>query len=127
MTVTSIDRAGGPTKSLPAGRYGISGLLRSEWTKLRTVRSTMWTLGVTVMLGIGISGARDRGDFSAHWFSNPQHFGFDTISTSLIGVIVSEFAIGVLGTLVMSTDYGTGAIHATLSAARIGRSCSSRR
>ena len=39
---------------LPAGRYRLSGLLRSEWTKIRTVRSTMWTLGATVVLGIGI-------------------------------------------------------------------------
>ncbi len=49
-------------KELPPGRYGMSGLLRSEWTKLRTVRSTMWTLGVTVLLGIGISALGLRRD-----------------------------------------------------------------
>ncbi len=101
-------------KAMPPGRYGISGLLRSEWTKLRTVRSTMWTLGVTVVLGIGIS-ALATAETRAHWLSSQQ--GFDPISTSLIGVIVSQFAIGVLGVLVMSAEYGTGTIRATLSAA----------
>lgn len=104
-------------KAMPPGHYGISGLLRSEWTKLRTVRSTMWTLGVTVVLGIGIS-ALATAETRAHWLSSPfSHQGFDPISTSLIGVIVSQFAIGVLGVLVMSAEYGTGTIRATLSAA----------
>jgi len=104
-------------KAMPPGHYGISGLLRSEWTKLSTVRSTMWTLGVTVVLGIGIS-ALATAETRAHWLSSPSsHQGFDPISTSLIGVIVSQFAIGVLGVLVMSAEYGTGTIRATLSAA----------
>ena len=117
MSLATIDRAVGPTKRLPTGRYGISGLLRSEWTKLRTVRSTMWTLGVTVVLGIGVS-VLATAETRAHWLSDPSsHQGFDPISTSLIGVFISQFAIGVLGVLVMSAEYGTGTIRATLSAA----------
>ena len=61
MSTTALG-ATGPVKALPPGRYGIPGLLRSEWTKLRSLRSTMWTLGVTVVLGIGISAAGDGGD-----------------------------------------------------------------
>ncbi len=102
-------------KELPPGRYGISGLLRSEWTKLRTVRSTMWTLGVTVVLGIGVS-ALATAETRAHWTTTSQ-VGFDPISTSLIGVFIGQFAIGVLGALVISAEYGTGTIRATLSAA----------
>lgn len=119
MTTTTVDhRAVGPAKSLPPGRYGISGLLRSEWTKLRSVRSTMWTLGVTVVLGIGVS-VLATAETRAHWFDTPpgSHQGFDPISTSLIGVIVGQFAIGVLGVLAMSAEYGTGTIRATLAAA----------
>lgn len=105
-------------KELPRGRYGISGLLKSEWTKLRTVRSTMWTLGVTILLGIGVS-AIATAETRAHWLTTSpgNRAGFDPISTSLIGVFIGQFAIGVLGVLVMSGEYGTGTIRATLAAA----------
>ena len=55
MTTAMMNPALTEARGLPPGRYGISGLLKSEWTKLRTVRSTMWTLGITVVVGIGIS------------------------------------------------------------------------
>jgi len=105
-------------KAMPPARYGISGLLRSEWTKLRSVRSTMWTLGITVVLGIGVS-VLATAETRAHWLttSPSSRQGFDPISTSLIGVFIGQFAIGILGVLVMSGEYGTGTIRATLSAA----------
>jgi hypothetical protein len=114
-TTAHVDRASAKMdKAMPPGRYGISGLLRSEWTKLRSVRSTMWTLGITVVLGIGVS-VLATAETRAHWPSGRQ--GFDPISTSLIGVFIGQFAIGVLGVLVMSGEYGSGTIRATLSAA----------
>jgi ABC-2 type transport system permease protein len=105
-------------RAMPPGRYGISGLLRSEWTKLRSVRSTMWTLGITIVLGIGIS-VLATAETTAHWAttSPASQLGFDPISTSLIGVFIGQFAVGVLGVLVMSSEYGTGTIRATLAAA----------
>ena len=108
----------GTTKDLPPGRYGISGLLRSEWTKLRSLRSTMWTLGITVVLGIGIS-ALATAETRAHWSSMSigDRLSFDPTSTSLIGVFVGQLTIGVLGVLVMSGEYGSGTIRATFSAA----------
>jgi len=115
MSTLAPTDAVGATKQLPPGRYGIAGLLRSEWTKLRTVRSTMWTLAVTVVLGIGIS-ALATAETRAHW-SPSTAAGFDPISTSLIGVFVGQFTIGVLGVLAMSAEYGTGTIRATFSAA----------
>lgn len=119
MSTTAISRdlPGRPEmhKQLPPGRYGISGLLRSEWTKLRTVRSTMWTLGVTVVLGVGVS-ALACAETRVHWATTGQS-GFDPAGLSLIGVFIGQFAIGVLGVLVMSAEYGTGTIRATLSAA----------
>jgi ABC-2 type transport system permease protein len=118
MILTTADRVLGAPKSLPAGQYGISGLLRSEWTKLRSVRSTMWTLGITVVLGIGVS-VLATAETRAHWLTTSpgNRQGFDPISTSLIGVFIGQFAIGILGVLVMSAEYGTGTIRATLSAA----------
>jgi len=105
-------------KTLPPGRYGFVDLLRSEWTKIRTVRSTVWTIGVTVVLGIGI-GALVSALTRSHWFgmSPAQRATFDAPATSLIGILFAQFAIGILGVLVISAEYSTGTIRATFSAA----------
>jgi ABC-2 type transport system permease protein len=103
--------------TVPSGRYGMVGLFRSEWTKLRTVRSTMWTLGVIVVLGIGLS-AIATAETTSHWATSPEsHFGFDPTQTSLIGVAFAQLVIGILGVLIVSAEYGTGTIRATLAAA----------
>jgi hypothetical protein len=85
---------------------------------MRTVRSTMWTLGVTILLGIGVS-ALATAETRSHWLtmSPGDQQSFDPISTSLIGVFIAQFAIGILGVLVVSAEYGTGTIRATFSAA----------
>jgi ABC-2 type transport system permease protein len=105
-------------RTMPSGRYGLSGVLKSEWTKLRSVRSTMWTLGITVVLGIGIS-ALVTWQTRSHWstMSLVSQQTFDPAQTSLVGLFVGQFAIGVLGALVLSAEYGTGTIRATFSAA----------
>src|ERR1039458_6066533 len=117
MTTLSLAKLG-PEKQLPKGHYSLSDLLRSEWTKLLSVRSTMWTLGLTVVIGLGVS-AIATAETRSHWLTtSPQnHIGFDPTSTSLAGVFVAQLIIGVLGVMVMSAEYGTGTIRATLSAA----------
>jgi ABC-2 type transport system permease protein len=103
---------------LPSGRYDLVDLMRSEWTKLRTVRSTMWTLGITIVVGIGVS-ALATGETRAHWstMSLPTRIGFDPTRVSLIPLFFCQLAIGVLGVLVMSAEYGTGTARATFAAA----------
>jgi len=103
-------------KRIPAGRYSLTDLMRSEWTKLLSVRSTMWTLGLTVFVGLGVSAIASY-ETRTHWLSQPQsHVGFDPTSLSLAGVYVAQLIIGVLGVMVMSGEYGTGTIRATFSA-----------
>ncbi|MGD0440233.1 MAG: ABC transporter permease subunit [Acidimicrobiales bacterium] len=115
MSTGTIRPSVGPVKALPPGRYGLPELLASEWTKLRSLRSTMWTLGITVVLGIGIS-AIATAETRAHW-SSSQISGFDPTGTSLIGLFFGQLTIGVLGVLVMSGEYSSGTIRATFSAA----------
>jgi ABC-2 type transport system permease protein len=105
-------------KELPPGHYGIVGLLRSEWTKLRTVRSTMWTLGLTIVIGVVLGGLA-TGVTRANWatMSPSKQAGYDPIGSSLTGVFFGTFTIGVLGALVMSGEYGTGTIRAVFCAA----------
>lgn len=98
---------------LPAGRYGLRQLLLSEWTKLRTVRSTVWTLATTVVLIIGI-GALATGLTARNGSPDPS---FDPTSRSLSGLFLGAIAIGVLGVLTMTSEYASGTIRATLGAA----------
>ncbi|HZU79604.1 MAG TPA: hypothetical protein VE991_06780 [Acidimicrobiales bacterium] len=103
--------------ALPPGRYGPLGQLRSEWTKMRTVRSTIWSLIATIIAVVGI-GAIASAVTAAHWRNSGfvDRVTFDPTARSLAGIFLGEIVIGVLGVLVMSAEYGTGTIRATLSA-----------
>ena len=104
--------------SLPAGRVSLKGLLGSEWTKLRTVRSTIWTLGATVFTGVATS-VIAMAVTRAHWTteSASARGAFDPTQVSLVGVYLGgSLALGVLGILVVSGEYGTGTIRETLAA-----------
>ena len=70
------------------------------------------------MLGIGIS-ALTASLTRSHWstMSPINQQTFDPAQTSLVGLFIGQFAIGVLGALVLSAEYGTGTIRATFSAA----------
>lgn len=102
----------------PAGRYNLIDLARSEWTKLRTVRSTMWTLVIIVVLGLGIS-AIATAETRANWSTmSPQSIAtFDPVSLSLVGLFIAQFAMGVLGVLVITSEYSTGTVRAVFAAA----------
>lgn len=108
-SVTSSASAG----SRAGTRYGISDRVRSEWTKLRTVRSTMWALGAKVLIGIGIS-ALATAEVRAHLATAGP---YDPTRLSLTGTFFCQLVIGVLGVLVVSAEYGTGTIRATFAAA----------
>ena len=90
---------------------------RSEWTKMRSVRSTMWTLAVTVALAIGF-GALVGVSQVNNWdtVTPVERLRFDPTSFSLSGLFLAQMAIGVLGVLMITSEYATGQIHATLGA-----------
>jgi ABC-2 type transport system permease protein len=97
--------------------YGPIGQLRSEWTKLRSVRSTVWTLLVTVVAVVGI-GALATAVTAAHWRNGGlgDRIGFDPTARSLAGLFLGQISIGVLGVLAMSAEYSSGTIRATFAA-----------
>jgi ABC-2 type transport system permease protein len=117
MSAAAITQARPASPARP-GHYRFSGLLRSEWTKLRTVRSTTWTLGLTILIGVAL-GALATSLTRTHWLTMTpaKRASFDPIGSSLIGVYFGEFTVGVLGVLVISTEYRTGTIRAVLCAA----------
>lgn len=91
------------------GRAGLRRAMAAEWTKLWSVRSTTWTLVATVVAVIGLC-AISTGTVSATDIID------DPTRRSLIGIFLGQLIFGVLGVLVMSAEYGTGTIRATLAA-----------
>ncbi len=89
----------------------------SEWTKLRSVRSTRWTLLVTLLLIIGI-GILACAVFEARWahLSPDDRAHFRPLRANLAGVNFGQLAIGVLGVLVITAEYSTGMIRSTFMA-----------
>jgi phage-related holin len=92
----------------PPGRVGLRRAMAAEWTKLWSVRSTTWTLVATGVAVIGLC-AISTGTVSHDIIEDPTR-------RSLVGIFLGQLIFGVLGVLVMSAEYGTGTIRATLSA-----------
>jgi ABC-2 type transport system permease protein len=92
-------------------------VLRAEWTKFWSVRSTMWTFISLVVVTIGIS-ALLCWAIAANWdqTSAEDRATFDPVSVSLVGVFFGQMAIIVLGALLISSEYSTGGIRTTLTA-----------
>ncbi|HEY5116139.1 MAG TPA: ABC transporter permease [Nakamurella sp.] len=89
-----------------------SRVLLSEWTKLRSLRSTVATLLVAVLVLIGLGAV-----FAAVTVRQPGGFGPGTtaISTSLTGTFFAQLAVGVLGVLLITGEYSTGMIRSSLT------------
>jgi len=93
-------------------------VIRSEWIKFRSVRSTVTGVVSFVVLTIGIS-AIVCVAVKSHW-SDPSsrfdHLVFDPTSVSLTGIFLAQFAVGTIGIIAITSEYGTGSMRTTLSA-----------
>ena len=96
------------------GRAGFSGALRSEWTKIRSVRSTTWTLLATAVVTIGISTLFAWGQ-SGH-LGQGDLPNFDPVRNSMFGIVFGQLVIVVIGAMTLSGEYTTGMIRTSLSA-----------
>ncbi|WP_433893115.1 ABC transporter permease [Streptomyces sp. CA-111067] len=115
-TLTASAPAAGAAPAI-RGRVTQRRVLHSEWIKLRSLRSTFYTLltAVVMMIGFGLLfcavNAHNWPTMSAH-----DRADFEPALTSVRGYIVAQLAVGVLGVLVVSGEYATGMIRATLAA-----------
>jgi hypothetical protein len=118
MTTTTISETSKPAVDAPQSRRRslFPAVMASEWTKLRSVRSTIWsllaTLGMTIGFGVlfcfAFVSRYDRLELK-------DRLTFDPTAQSLRGLFLAQLAIGVLGVLIVSSEYATGLIRTTLA------------
>ncbi|MFJ3302846.1 ABC transporter permease [Streptomyces sp. NPDC086549] len=108
---------GGPypgyTSPIPVVRTHLGHALASEWTKIKSVRSTMWTLGVFVLLVVGI------GLLAGAVVSNSESSdmsGESPLGLGFFGLLLGSMCIITLGVLTTASEYGTGMIRTTMTA-----------
>lgn len=120
--MTAITPATGATAvSQASRRVGLGRLLLTEWTKIRSVRSTLWTLIIFVVVSLGLTGlltwltirtlnSGRSGARAADIAGDPVAFILGT------GLGLGQLAICVLGALVITAEYSSGTIRASLLA-----------
>lgn len=101
------------TRHLPAGGYGVRQAVGAELTKLRSVRSTGRTLFATVAGTLLVTILATN---SFHHHGRGLARGFDSTNQSLTGLAIGSLAIGVLGVLAVTGEYGSGTIRSSLAA-----------
>ncbi|MEU5370730.1 ABC transporter permease subunit [Streptomyces sp. NPDC005951] len=97
---------------IPIRRATLGDAIASEWTKIRSVRATVWTLGVMValmlMLGVGTALLLAANDTDLA--------GEPALALGLFGVLLGSLCVITLGVLTIGSEYGTGMIRTTLTA-----------
>lgn len=95
----------------------LSHAVRSEWTKVRSIRSTYICLGLAVIFALGLA-ILVPSLIAHHWaersFSDKANY--DPTSVPLVGVGLAQLVIGVFGALVITSEYSSGSIRTTLAA-----------
>ena len=99
------------------GRAGLRGAIASEFTKIRSVRSTYWTLTALLVVSVGI-GAAITGGSAANFSHNlANKAGFDATQTSLVAFFeIGQLIIAVIGAMTITSEYSTGMIRTSLTA-----------
>ncbi|MEU0999677.1 ABC transporter permease [Streptomyces tibetensis] len=107
---------GGPgyTSPIPVVRTHLGNAIASEWTKIRSVRSTMWTLGVFILLVVGIGLL--TGIVVSSSSSSSDLSGQNALSLGFFGLLLGSMCIITLGVLTTASEYGTGMIRTTMVA-----------
>jgi ABC-2 type transport system permease protein len=95
------------TNAATRDHYRFTHVARMEWIKLRSLRSTWWVLAVTVGGAIGIAVAVGV---------NTRDAAADLTNNALAGISLGLLLIGVLGVLMMTGEYSSGMVRATLAA-----------
>jgi ABC-2 type transport system permease protein len=117
MTVTAAASAPGTTFVVTGPGLSFAGLLRSEWIKLRSVRSTVWSYATVIVISLGMAAV----------MSASSGFGGEQIpaaaqpaivaQAATFGIFFGQLVVAALGVLAISGEYSTGMIRSSLTAA----------
>ncbi|MFK0042784.1 ABC transporter permease [Streptomyces sp. NPDC090741] len=108
---STADRPKSYSSPLETPRPHLGHAVASEWTKLISVRSTVWTLGSLVLLVVGI------GLLAVSETRSSDYQQVPLTAPALFGLLVGQIPVMVLGVLTITSEYGTGMIRTTLTAA----------
>ena len=126
MATTTLRRPGSHANQAgqaAGGPVGLGSAIRSEFTKIRSVRSTYWTLLAMVVVCVGmaalfsaghvaqVNGAQNAAERAAAVASARG----DAVTGSLIGLLIGQLVIAVLGALTITSEYSTGMIRTSLA------------
>lgn len=106
-----------PVHHSSLGHLNFARVIRSEWIKLRSLRSTFWTYAIVVVLGLGLTAlvvSFIPADAAAQ-MPAAQHSSFVVRSASF-GVNLGQLAVAVLGVLAITGEYSTGMIRSSFAA-----------
>ncbi|NUP52178.1 MAG: ABC transporter permease subunit [Catenulispora sp.] len=119
--MTAVAEPAGPARGAARrphpGKVTQTRVLTSEWIKFRSLRSSYWSLlvGCGAMIGLGLLFSMV---ITSKWdtMSPLRRRDFDAITVPLRGYFLGQLAVGVLGVMVVTGEYSTGMIRASLSA-----------
>jgi ABC-2 type transport system permease protein len=115
-TALTVETAPSPNRRQTYRPATFWDVVRSEWTKLRSVRSTYWALVVAAILGIGL-GALISAISANHYATDPGvHFRWNPTDRSLTSLAIAQLAFAILGVMVVTGEYSTGMIRTSLAA-----------
>ena len=122
MAATAQIASQGSVQLAGPGRASFGGALRSELTKIRSVRSTYWTLAAMVIITIGISALLSWGriqDYASQPAFVQAHMAVEIRARAtefgMFGLILGQLVIAVLGALTITAEYSTGMIRTSLT------------
>lgn len=99
------------------GSAGLRGVIASEFTKLRSVRSTYWTIVALVIVSVGIAAIAGFGVASSITNNPANKAGQDATQDSLIAFFeLGQLIIAVVGAMTITSEYSTGMMRTSLTA-----------
>lgn len=120
MTTTLPAPARQRASFVPAGSgLSVTGILRSEWIKLRSLRSTMWSYLLVILISVGMAALLSTSigsEAGPAAVPDAEQASF-LLQASVFGIYFGQLVVAVLGVLVISGEYSTGMIKSTLTAA----------
>ncbi|MBZ4320720.1 ABC transporter permease subunit [Streptomyces huiliensis] len=103
---------GGYVSPVPVRAAHLGDAVVAEWTKIRSLRSTMWTLGtmLVTVIGLGLT-------WSLLYSNSDEVLSADNVlGVGAVGVLLGMIPVLTLGVLTISSEYGTGLVRTTLTA-----------